>query len=126
MRGTDEAEEEKTEGWCVCVALVITLCSTSFTVRRNFTDRLSYSVQITDIHDRRRPVRAIFVSRFSCSNQGRIRVFIGSFMGESVGFERVDSKLAKKSKEWIGRYTSFAGGKTLNHPPDVPLRDRAN
>jgi len=47
VRGTD-AVEEKTKG---SVALVITLCSTSFTVRRNFADRLSYFVQTTDIRD---------------------------------------------------------------------------
>lgn len=61
-----------------------------------------------------------------------MEVFIGIHGRESVGFERVDSKLvgrkiSKKKNGAVDRQYFIYRGKMLNHSPDFPgLRDRAN
>lgn len=91
--------EEKTEG--DSVALVITLCSTSFTVRRNFADRLSYSVQTADIRDAQARSRTTFdfsIFMLKLRMDGNMDSSIHSWEKASV-LKKSISKLIQKSKK---------------------------
>lgn len=124
VRGID-AEEEKTEG--DSVALVITLCSTSFTVRRNFADRLSYSVQTTDIRDAQARSRTTFdfsIFMLKLRMDGNIRRFIHErkhrfWKGRFLNWSKNQKNETIDRRYFIYRKKSWT-------TPDVRLPDGAN